>query len=169
MKAVEVSVISISQQQRGRNEFNQRVQMRHTFVRRYCRVLLAACALIVPWSAAHAQTTTGSIRGRVVSSEGSAVPEVTVLAKSLTIGNERGVQTNSDGYYSVGGLRPDRYSITVRRIGYAPATDIVTVQIGQTLTRDYRIAAATAQLSTVLVTAEAAGAVETRTSEIATN
>ncbi|MEO8192339.1 MAG: TonB-dependent receptor [Gemmatimonadales bacterium] len=116
-----------------------------------------------------AQTTTGSIRGAVHATDGRPVTDATIIARSLSAGSLRNAGTNSDGYYNLAGLRPDRYAVTVRRIGFTAREDTVTVLIGQTLTRDYRLSAATATLDAVVVTANQGGAVETRTSEIATN
>lgn len=131
--------------------------------------LLAAFTFATAWSTADAQTTTGSIRGAVRGTEGNPVTDATIFARSVTAGTERSTVTNSDGYYNLAGLRPDRYAVTVRRIGYSARVDTVAVLIGQALTRDYRLSAATATLDAVVVTANAGGAVETRTSEIATN
>jgi len=131
--------------------------------------LVAVCTFTTAWSTAAAQTTTGSIRGAVRGTEGNPVTDATIFARSVTAGTERSATTNSDGYYNLAGLRPDRYAVTVRRIGYTARVDTVTVLIGQSLTRDYRLSSATATLDAVVVTANAQGAVETRTSEIATN
>ena len=118
---------------------------------------------------AAAQTTTGSIRGAIRSTDGSPVTDATVIARSVTSGTLRNAVTNSDGFYNLAGLRPDRYVVSVRRIGYSAREDTVTVLIGQSISRDYRLATATATLDAVVVTANSDGAVETRTSEIATN
>lgn len=56
--------------------------------------------------------------------------------------------------------------MTVRRLGIAPSTRTVQLQIGQTLDVNFRVEEAGVQLATVQV---AATPVETRTSEVATN
>jgi hypothetical protein len=131
-------------------------------------MVFAGIAFLVVGPAA-AQTTTGSIRGAIRSSEGTPVTDATVVARSVTSGMLRTAVTNSDGFYNLAGLRPDRYVVNVRRIGYSAREDTVSVLIGQSITRDYRLTTATATLDAVVVTANAEGAVETRTSEIATN
>src|SRR5688500_10907695 len=118
---------------------------------------------------AAAQTTTGSIRGAVRSTDGGPVTDATIIARAITTGMTRNAATNSDGFYNLAGLRPDRYAITVRRIGFGARVDTVAVLVGQNLTRDYRLSSAAATLDAVVVTAASEGAVETRTSEIATN
>src|SRR5688572_12894031 len=118
---------------------------------------------------AAAQTTTGSIRGAVRATDGAPVTDATIIARAITTGMTRNAATNSDGFYNLAGLRPDRYAITVRRIGFGARVDTVAVLVGQNLTRDYRLSSAAATLDAVVVTAASEGAVETRTSEIATN
>ncbi|HVF40339.1 MAG TPA: TonB-dependent receptor [Gemmatimonadaceae bacterium] len=131
--------------------------------------LVAAVTFATPWSTAVAQTTTGSIRGAVRSTDGNPVTDATVIARSISAGTVRNAVTNNDGYYNLAGLRPDRYVVSVRRIGFTARADTVSVLIGQSLTRDYRLSTATATLDAVVVTANTEGAVEMRTSEIATN
>ena len=132
-------------------------------------VLFLFGAVIASSNDIQAQTTTGSLRGAIRGSEGNPVTDATIIARSVNSGMLRSAVTNSDGYYNLAGLRPDRYVVTVRRIGYSAREDTVSVLIGQTITRDYRLSAATTTLEAVVVTANNEGAVETRTSEIATN
>lgn len=139
------------------------------FTRLFLTLLFLAGVAIASPSDIEAQTTTGSMRGAVRGAEGNPVTDATIIARSVNTGMLRSAATNSDGYYNLAGLRPDRYVVTVRRIGYSAREDTVSVLIGQTINRDYRLSAATTTLEAVVVTANNEGAVETRTSEIATN
>jgi hypothetical protein len=95
------------------------------------RRLYRAIAMIVAGVAflvgapAGAQTTTGSIRGAIRSTEGTPVTDATVLARSVSSGMVRSAVTNNEGFYNLAGLRPDRYVVSVRRIGYSAREDTV--------------------------------------------
>ncbi len=115
---------------------------------------------------AAAQTTTGTIRGTVTSG-GAPVADAQIQLRNPASGIQRGTTTRSDGSYTLAGLAPAAYEMTIRRIGSSPQTRTVVVQIGATQIQDFAISEQAAQLETVYV--EAAPAAETRTSEVATN
>jgi hypothetical protein len=117
---------------------------------------------------AGAQTTTARITGTVRGEGGAPVPEATVTARSVTTNTSRSARTGENGFYSIAGLVPDAYTLTVQRIGQEPQTRQVRPQVGQVLRIDFDLASAAVQLTTVQVVA-AAPATETRTSEVATN
>ena len=128
--------------------------------------LAIASALAIP-TAARAQNATGSIRGYVRDAAGAPAPNVQITARETSMGTTRGTTTNADGFYSLMGLRPGSYELTVRRIGFAAQTRTAVVQIGATNLQDFSLTANATQLASVVVTA--APTVETRTSEVATN
>ena len=133
------------------------------------RAALAGFAGLLLWSPGLvAQTTTGSIRGTITGAAGEPVEGAQILARNIDFATDRGVVTGANGFYNLGGLRPGRYAVTIRRIGFGAQTDTMDVGIGQTILRNYVLSPATAELSTVMVVA-APPAAETRTSEIATN
>jgi hypothetical protein len=138
-------------------------------VRALCRALVTGCAGVVLGAvSAGAQTTTGSVRGTISGAAGEPVEGAQILARNIDFATERGVVTGANGFYNLAGLRPGRYALTIRRIGFGAQTDTMNVGIGQTISRNYTLSPATAELSTVMVVA-APPAAETRTSEIATN
>lgn len=133
----------------------------------YRLVALAALGLVAVTAASvPAQTTTGTIRG-TVSSGGAAVSNAQIQVRNPATGVQRGAISRDDGSYTLPGLVPASYVMTVRRIGSEPQTRNVVVQIGTTQIQDFSISSQAAQLETVLV--QAAAAIETRTSEVATN
>ena len=123
--------------------------------------------MLLPWGAALAQTTTGSVRGYVTDEAGMPVSDATVSAKNAAMGINRGAATNEKGFYNLPGLRPEKYELSVRRIGFSAQTRQVTVLIGQAQVVDFRMSPIASELSAVVVTS--APVVETRTSEVATN
>ena len=128
---------------------------------------LAAVALL-PAARASAQTNTGSVRGYVRGADGQPIPEAQISAVDSSTTITRNAVTNAEGYYSLNGLRPARYTMSARRIGFVAITRTLIVQVGQVLSNDFSLTAGAQQLATVTVTGAAAVA-ETRTSEAATN
>jgi hypothetical protein len=113
------------------------------------------------------QTSTGSIRGTVTDSAGPPLGGAQVVALNTSTGVQRTVTTNDRGFYSLGGLTPAAYQITVRNIGYTPVQRPAQLQVGQILTLDFRLTPTTVELAEVVVQAEPVA--ETQTSEVATN
>jgi len=128
---------------------------------------LAAVALL-PAARASAQTNTGSIRGYVRSADGQPVPDAQVTAVDSSTSLTRNALTNAQGFYSLNALRPATYTVSARRIGFQPSTKQIRVQVGQVLSSDFSLTPGAQQLAEVTVTGTA-GAVETRSSEAATN
>jgi hypothetical protein len=75
--------------------------------------------------------------------------------------------TNARGFYLLSGLVPGQYALAVRHIGHRPMGQTVQVQIGQDLTLNFSLATSAVQLEELTVSA--APAVETRSTEVATN
>ncbi|HEV8177118.1 MAG TPA: carboxypeptidase-like regulatory domain-containing protein, partial [Gemmatimonadales bacterium] len=139
--------------------------MKMSFVLHGCWALVLVTT-VLPSRPIAAQTSTGSIRGTVSDSAGAPLSGAEVIALNTASGVQRNAGTNSRGFYSLSGLAPATYQLTIRQIGSAPAARSVQVQVGQTLTLDFRLASAAVQLQEVVVQAPA---VETQTSEVATN
>jgi hypothetical protein len=139
--------------------------MKMSFVLHGCWALIMA-ATALPSGRLAAQTSTGSIRGTVTDPGGTPLAGAEVIALNSATGVQRNAATNDRGFYSLSGLTPASYQLTVRQIGSAPVAQSVRVQVGQTLTLDFRLASAAVQLEEVVVQAPA---VETQTSEVATN
>ena len=131
---------------------------------------MPALALLVALSStpAGAQTSTGSVRGYVFGTGGVPVGDAQISARNTATNQLRNAASSAAGAYTLGGLRPGAYEISVRRLGYAPQSQAVQVQVGQTLDLNFTIGQTATQLSTVNVTAAAASP-ERRTSEVATN
>jgi hypothetical protein len=135
------------------------------------RLVLTACGFLLAVTTAAgglaAQTSTGSIRGTVVDSAGAPLAGAQVVALNTSTGVERSVAANSRGFFSMGGLTPAPYQVTVRQIGFTPVQRPLRLQVGQILTLDFRLAPTTVELAEVVVQSEPVA--ETNTSEVATN
>src|SRR5712692_5216672 len=117
---------------------------------------------------AAAQTSTGSIRGYLTDSSGTAIAGARVTAANSQTSAQREVTTQSNGFYAILGLVPAEYEVTARQIGMAPQKLKVRVLIGEVFPLDLKLAASAIQVEGVAVVAAATG-IEMRTSEIATN
>lgn len=128
--------------------------------------LTALCLVFAAVSSASAQTSTGTLQGNVTSS-GAPIAQAQIIARNIESGVQRGTMSHEQGNYVLPGLIPGTYDVTVRRIGSAPITRRVLIQIGAVKSEDFSLTEQVAQLSQVTITA--ASATESRTSEVATN
>ena len=84
-----------------------------------CMALAGALISFVP-SVAHAQSD-ATVRGRVTDEEGSGIPGVQVIVTNQNTGSQGGAVTQSDGSFTVAGLRTgEPHVVVARTIGYGP-------------------------------------------------
>jgi Carboxypeptidase regulatory-like domain/TonB dependent receptor len=87
-------------------------------------------ALLLLTSYASAQTSAGTLRGRVSDPSGAVVPGATVTA--IKTGQKTTAFTDSNGAYEIKGLAPGSYTVTTSAKGFAVATQQnVAVSPGQ--------------------------------------
>ena len=79
--------------------------------------------------------STGQVSGRVTAEGSRPLPDVTLTLE----GTRLGAVTGSEGRYVIAGVLPGRYTVRVRRIGYAPDSQSVTVATGQSATADFSL------------------------------
>jgi outer membrane receptor for ferrienterochelin and colicins len=72
-----------------------------------------------------AQTSDGSLRGRVVDANGAALPGAKITVRNLTTGFERVIAADASGNFSLAGSRNDRYKLIAAVEGFAPETIII--------------------------------------------
>jgi iron complex outermembrane receptor protein len=101
----------------------------------------------VPAALGAQAATTGSVTGRVTGADGEALQGATVAVT----GTQFGAITRADGTYRLA-LRPGRYELRVRLLGYTGASDSVTVTAGGTVRADFRVPRAPSQLQAVTTT-----------------
>jgi outer membrane receptor protein involved in Fe transport len=127
-----------------------------------------AAALLLFTIPAAAQTTTGTVRGTVRTTEGTALPDAELRVTNVSSGFERSTTSRADGTYTLAGLPAATYNMVVRKLGHAPVGRQVVVLVGATQIVDVSLEARAVEVEEVTVTA-ATPAAETRTSEVATN
>ena len=128
---------------------------------------LAAAAIVGVAAAASAQTTTGTISGHVVDTQGLAIPGVRVSVASANLQGIREVVTSQNGDYIVTLLPPGIYAVSFELGGFQQQTRTVSLAPTQTLPLDVVMGLA-AVSETVNVSGRAAD-ILTQTAQVATN
>ncbi len=108
-------------------------------------LLLAGCLSL-------SAQTTGSIRG-VVGTGGTALPGVTVEARSPSLQGSRTTVTDGEGRFNLTLLPPGTYTISATLEGFAPKRQTLTLGLGQSATLNMDLVQT--KTESVTVTAEA--------------
>ncbi len=119
------------------------------------RSLGVAAALLgaAGFSAGPVQAQQGSVAGQV-SDKSNQQP--VAGAGVLVVGTSLQARTGREGRYSITNVPPGKYQVQVRFIGYATATQPVTVATGQPATLDFALTPAAVPLDAVVVSATGA-------------
>ena len=128
-------------------------------------VCLALVAVALPHPA-RAQGTSASIQGSVIDDSGP-LPGATIVAKDTQSGFQHDAVTAVDGTFTLSGLRPGTYEITVTMAQFKPQSKTLQVQVGQSLTANFKVTPDVLYTEQVQVVGNSR-LVETRTSQIAT-
>ena len=113
---------------------------------RRLRCIIAALAAVLWIAPLSAQQATGTIRGRV----SNAATQQPLAGVSVTVGRRAAV-TRADGRYLLSDVPAGTDTVRGRLIGYAPATQAVTVAGGDTVTVDLGMTARAINLASVVV------------------
>jgi hypothetical protein len=113
-----------------------------------------------------AQSTTATIQG-TVSDDGGVLPGATVTARETQSGFQYDAVTGADGGFTLAGLRPGSYQITVSMDKYKPQSRTVQVLVGQSITLGFKVAPDVVVMESVEVVGSRL--IDTRTPEIATS
>jgi hypothetical protein len=130
-------------------------------------VFFGIALLLVAATAVGQTSTTAILRGTVTNDSGSPVANAEINAVNTGSGFVKTVKSGSDGAYTLAGLSPGTYNIVVAAPGFEPKTQDITVLVGQSLQLDLRVSTTAVLKESITVVGNQA--VETRTSEIATN
>lgn len=114
---------------------------------------------------AAAQTHTGTISGAVRDKTGAVVPDAKVSVIASATGVTRTVQTDSAGGYSIPGLAPGLYDITVSKSGFADYKGRAEVSVGSFVTVDAQLSVS-AVTSNIEVVATAGTEINTQSQEV---
>ena len=130
-----------------------------------CGLTTALFALLVLALPTFGQVTTADITGRVADSQGKVVTGATLTATNKATGNSRSTTTNDDGEYTLVGLQPGRYDVTVEAGGFSKALlQDLELNVGAKLSQNFEMKPGQVT-ETVTITSESA-LVETTKSEL---
>ncbi len=125
------------------------------------RILAVALASFAASGLVFAQgSQTGTLTGRVESSDGKPLPGATVTVTSPSLQGERVAVTTENGDYIFKGLPAGAYRIRFDMSGFGAVERQATVEMAQTSTANATMAVATIEES-IVVTADAPSALET--------
>jgi hypothetical protein len=96
-------------------------------------LLLSLCLIAAPFAFAQ---QTGSISGRVSSTDGAALPGATIEARSNVLPQPRVTVSNEAGEYRLPALIPGTYTLTFTLAGLETVTRRAEVLLGQDITAD---------------------------------
>ena len=122
--------------------------MRQWFRRSFIAAILAIPpSFVLSFSAA--SQSTGSIRGRVTDIQGRRpIPEVQLLVA----GTGSGALTNANGEFVILNVPAGPRTVRVRRLGFVPTEDTVTVIAGDAAQLDFSLAQSLTQLEHLVIT-----------------
>jgi Carboxypeptidase regulatory-like domain/TonB dependent receptor len=108
----------------------------------------------------------GVLQGTVTDPSGGLVPNATVTLTSTETNISKTVTTGASGVYSISGLAPGTYSLTVDKPGFAKKAVLVSLTSEQTQSQNVQLELAQTAATTVTVTAAAAPVLDTATATI---
>ena len=129
-------------------------------------IVVFLVSLVIP-APSHAQVSTATIQGTVTDA-GGVLPGASVTAREVLSGFTHEATSEADGSFTLAGLRPGRYEITVAVSQYKPEAKTVEVLVGQSVTLNFLISPDVVVTESVTVVGDTR-LVDTRTSEVTTN
>ncbi len=100
-----------------------------------------------------AQVPTGSVRGQIKDQAEALVSGAKVTVSSKATGAERTATTKADGEYLITNLQPGEYEIKIAAQGFKTALAPVVVQVGESVTIEFKLEVGAAN-ETVVITSE---------------
>src|SRR6187549_3443367 len=126
-----------------------------------------AAAVLMTGGLAAAQTTTGTITGRVVDGQGLSVPGVTVDIEGPNLQGIHSVVTSENGDYILPQLPPGSYVVTFQLTGFERQQK--TVALAPTQTLPLNVVMGPAALTETITVIGKSADVLTQTAQVATN
>src|SRR5262245_44824089 len=121
--------------------------------RKLVLICTIAALLVVPW-AAHAQRTTGDIRGVITDQSGAILPGVTVTLRGPMVAGARTTVSNEEGIYRFPDLPPGIYEVTAELSGFTTVAQTgIPVSLGASAELNISLKVST-QSETITVVAE---------------
>jgi hypothetical protein len=113
-----------------------------------------------------AQVDTGSISGTVTDSSGSVVPNAKISITNLSTSAERTIESSNNGYYTVKGLAPGNYKVSITSSSFKTFATTVEVTVGGSLTVNAQLEVGSASVVVEVVAGAGGAEVNTQTQEL---
>lgn len=136
--------------------------------RRAAGGLVAALALILALAPALRAQNTTSLHGIVLGADGKPLTGAQVAVKSTETGQQRGGLTSAAGTYTVLGLPPGAYHVSVQMLGYGNQDRDIQLLVGQQASLDFQLEQAAVQLGAVVVTKQREPVFEVQRQDVST-
>src|SRR5216117_3297290 len=101
-------------------------------------VLLAAGWLVAGAAGLLAQNTV-NLQGRVTGAGGAPLAAAQITVANRETGQQRGAVTSPQGTYTIVGLPPGAYHVSLRLLGYGPEERDIELLVGQHATLDFQL------------------------------
>ena len=134
---------------------------------RWCKAVCVWALVLLLSAGLSAQTTTGTISGRIVDSQGLALPGVTVTVTGPNLQGTLSVVSTANGDYIIPRIPPGTYTVSFELNGFERQQKPASVALSQALTLNAALGPAT--LSETVTVRPGAGELMTHTAEVATN
>src|ERR1041385_4696698 len=132
----------------------------HTFAVSFILTLLIASSVV-----AQSQSTTGTIQGTVVDTNGAAVPGANVEIKNIDTNLSRSLTTDDDGRFVAPLLQPGFYNVNVSKQGFKTGiAEKAELTVGQTLPITFSLAPADVAGNVTVTTTQTVDTVKTEAS-----
>ncbi len=133
--------------------------------RAYRITMLTLLALLPACTGALAQVDRGQIAGVVTDQTGAVVAGATVTVKNIASNAQRATQSSETGAYTLVGLEPGTYSVSVAAAQFKPYSASVEITVGGHITLDAKLSV-DSSVTEVHVVAIGGAAVNTQTQEL---
>ena len=129
------------------------------------RRLIALAIFFVP-SLLYSQYR-ASLQGVVIDPSGAVVPQAKITLNSAETAVQKQATTNESGFYSIPGLAPGKYSLTVEKTGFSKQTfDDIEIRSEQAQNQDVKLAVSAGTVQTVTVSGTTDALIDTETATV---
>jgi len=138
---------------------------------RKLKFLFMPLLLFIGTATMMAQVTTSTISGKITEADGQSLPGATIVATHVPSGTLYGATANSQGQYSIQGMRPGGpYTVNVTFIGYQTQSYTeITLSLGENTTLNSTLVPTTTEITEVTVVGYATSKFNTTQTGAVTN
>lgn len=105
------------------------------------------CILAAFVSQSFGQTSTGALKGKVVTSDGHVAAYVSIGFKEIKVGTS----TDENGEYSISKVKPGNYTLKVKAVGLEPQERQISITAGETTIVNFSLSENSQKLQEVIV------------------